>query len=95
MLLHAALRDADPSWRVLFECDLLRLERRADVVVVTDRAIVVLEFKHGARGFEPKDLRQAEDYALDLHDFHAGNRAIRWCRCWSPLKRHRHASSRR
>ena len=75
VLLHAALRDADPSWRVLFECDLLRLEKRVDVVVVTDRAIVVLEFKHGARGFEPKDLRQAEDYALDLHDFHAGSRA--------------------
>ncbi len=75
VLLHAALRDADPSWRVLFECDLLRLEKRADVVVVTDRAILVLEFKHGARAFEPKDERQAEDYALDLHDFHAGSRA--------------------
>ena len=74
-LLHGALRGADPSWRLLFECDLLRLEKRADVVLVTDRAILVLEFKHGARAFEPKDLRQAEDYALDLHDFHAGGRA--------------------
>ncbi|GGJ29460.1 DNA/RNA helicase domain-containing protein [Neoroseomonas lacus] len=74
-LLHVALREADPSWRVLFECDLLRLEKRADVVVVTDRAILVLEFKHGARAFEAQDLRQAEDYALDLHDFHAGSRA--------------------
>lgn len=75
VLLHAALRDADPTWRVLFECDLLRLEKRADVVVVTDRAILVLEFKHGARAFAAADLRQAEDYALDLHDFHAGSRA--------------------
>lgn len=74
-LLHAALRDADRSWRILFECDLLRLEKRADVVVVTDRAVLVFEFKHGACAFEPKDLRQAEDYALDLHDFHAGSRA--------------------
>ena len=75
VLLHAALREADPSWRVLFECDLLRLEKRADVVIVTDRAILVLEFKHGARAFTAADLRQAEDYALDLHDFHAGSRA--------------------
>ena len=75
VLLHAALREADRAWRILFECDLLRLEKRADVVLVTDRAILVLEFKHGARAFEPQDLRQAEDYALDLHDFHAGSRA--------------------
>ena len=73
-ILREALRDADRRWRILFECDLLRLEKRADVVLLTDRAILVLELKHGARGFEPADLRQAEDYALDLHDFHAGSR---------------------
>jgi hypothetical protein len=75
ILLHAALRDAGPAWRVLFECDLLRLEKRADAVILTDRAILVLEFKHGANGYTAQDLRQAEDYALDLHDFHAGSRA--------------------
>lgn len=74
-LLHAALAEAPASWRVLFEYDLLRLEKRIDVVLLTDRAILVLEFKHGARGFAPADLRQAEDYALDLLDFHAGSRA--------------------
>jgi len=68
------LHGADPGWRVLFEVDLLRLEKRADVVLLTDRAILVLEFKHGARRHEAADLRQAEDYALDLHDFHAGSR---------------------
>ena len=73
-LLRAALAEADPGWRLLLECDLLRLERRVDAVLLTDRAILVLEFKHGACGFAPADLRQAEDYALDLHDFHAGSR---------------------
>jgi hypothetical protein len=73
-ILRAALRGADLRWRVLFEVDLLRLEKRADVVLLTDRAILVLEFKHGARRHEAADLRQAEDYALDLHDFHAGSR---------------------
>lgn len=73
-ILQAALRKADPAWRLLLECDLLRLEKRADAVLLTDRAILVLEFKHGARRYEAADLRQAEDYALDLHDFHAGSR---------------------
>jgi hypothetical protein len=43
-------------------------------VLLTDRAILVLEFKHGATSFQADALRQAEDYALDLRDFHAGSR---------------------
>jgi hypothetical protein len=73
-ILAQALHGADPRWQVLFEVDLLRLEKRADVVLLTDRAILVMEFKHRARRHEAADLRQAEDYALDLHDFHAGSR---------------------
>lgn len=73
-ILQAALAAGDPAWRILFEFDLLRLEKRVDAVLLTDRAIVALEFKHGASRFYLADLRQAEDYALDLHDFHAGSR---------------------
>lgn len=68
---------AAPLWRhasLAFEYDMLRLERRIDVVLVTDRAIFVLEFKVGADSVAPADLAQVEDYALDLHDFHAGSR---------------------
>ena len=74
-ILVAALAGAPGTWRVLLECDLLRLEKRVDAVLLTDRAILVLEFKNGARRYDAADLRQAEDYALDLHDFHAGSRA--------------------
>jgi hypothetical protein len=73
-ILQEALAGAEAGWRILFEFDLLRLEKRVDAVLLTDRAIVSLEFKHGATRFEAADLRQAEDYALDLHDFHAGSR---------------------
>ncbi|MDO9711380.1 DNA/RNA helicase domain-containing protein [Paracraurococcus lichenis] len=73
-ILLAALEEAPAGWHLLLECDLLRLEKRIDAVLVTDRAILSLEFKHGAQRFEAADLRQAEDYALDLHDFHAGSR---------------------
>ncbi len=63
------------GWTLLLEYDLLRLEKRADAILLTDRAVVVLEWKDRATTHAPADLRQAEDYALDLHDFHAGCRA--------------------
>jgi hypothetical protein len=74
----AALRDAiaaagGTAWTIALEYDLLRLEKRVDAVVVTDRAILALEFKTGAPS--TATLAEAEDYALDLRDFHAGSRA--------------------
>ncbi|MBR0684163.1 DUF2075 domain-containing protein [Roseomonas eburnea] len=72
--LREALRMAGGAgWTVALEYDLLRLEKRADAVVLTDRAILVLEFKQQDRS--PAALAEAEDYALDLRDFHAGSRA--------------------
>lgn len=73
----AALRDAvaaagGEAWTVALEYDLLRLEKRVDAVVLTDRAILAIEFKTGvATGAM---MAEAEDYALDLRDFHAGSR---------------------
>ncbi|MFC7474582.1 DNA/RNA helicase domain-containing protein [Dankookia sp. GCM10030260] len=60
------------AWTVALEFDLLRLEKRIDAVLLTDRAILCLEFKTAA----PTNaaLAEAEDYALDLRDFHAGSR---------------------
>lgn len=74
-LLRAALHDAPTDWTLALEYDLLRLEARIDAVLLTDRAILVLEFKQGAQRFLPADQKQVEDYALDLHDFHEGSRA--------------------
>ncbi len=61
------------TWTVALEYDLLRLERRIDAVLLSDRAILCLEFKLNDRS--PAARREAEDYALDLRDFHAGSRA--------------------
>ncbi|BDG73961.1 hypothetical protein Rmf_38900 [Roseomonas fluvialis] len=72
--LRAALRAAGgDAWTVALEYDLMRLEKRADAVVLTDRAILVLEFKQADASAAA--LAEAEDYALDLRDFHAGSRA--------------------
>jgi hypothetical protein len=61
------------GWTLAFEYDLLRLEKRIDVVLLTDRAILVLEFKVGATVIRNGDRAQAWDYAQDLLDFHAGS----------------------
>jgi len=74
-LLRTALRDMPGKWRVLFEYPLLRLGRRIDTVLLTERAILVLEFKVGATAISTLDLQQTDDYALDLFDFHAESRA--------------------
>ena len=75
-LLQDALADCDPAWHIFMECDLLRLEKRADAILLTDRAIFVLEFKMGAQKPDLNDLRQTDNYAMDLHDFHAGSRGV-------------------
>jgi hypothetical protein len=73
-LLRRALMGSPPDWRLLLEYPLLRLGRRIDAVLLTDSAIVVLEFKVGAHSFSNIDRQQVEDYALDLLDFHAESR---------------------
>ena len=71
-LREAVLAAGGQKWTIALEYELLRLEKRVDAVVLTDRAIVCLEFKTGAP--DRAMLAEAEDYALDLRDFHAGSR---------------------
>ncbi|MBL6079419.1 DUF2075 domain-containing protein [Belnapia sp. T18] len=74
ILADAADRCDGQDWTIAFEYDLLRLEKRIDAVLLTDRAILVLEFKTGATSVSAADRAQAEDYAQDLFDFHAASR---------------------
>ena len=62
--------DAALNWRILLELPLYRLRRRIDLIVVTPKALVVVELKVGETAFLSADLRQVEEYALDLRDFH-------------------------
>ena len=52
---------------ILLKYPILRLGRRIDAVILTDRAILSLEFKREQADADA--LRQTEDYALDLFDF--------------------------
>jgi hypothetical protein len=72
-LAEAVTEAGGEAWTLALEYDLLRLEKRIDAVVLTDRAILALEFKTAEAS--NATLAEAEDYALDLRDFHAGSRA--------------------
>lgn len=72
--LRPVLQEFPSQWRILFEYPLLRLGRRLDAVLLTERAIFVIEFKAQGHGFDQAARLQAEDYAFDLRDFHAASR---------------------
>jgi len=73
-ILRHAVIDLPDHWQLLLEYPLLRLNVRLDAVLITERAIFVIEFKTMKRSFDKAARIQAEDYALDLRDFHAGSR---------------------
>ena len=55
---------------VCFEFSIPRMGKRADVVLIIAGVIFVIEFKVGADYFSAADKNQANDYALDLKNFH-------------------------
>ena len=69
----AVTANGGAGWTIAVAYDLVRLERRIDAVLLSDRAIFVLECK--SRAADRAALRQVEDYALDLRDFQAGSRS--------------------
>jgi DUF2075 family protein len=66
------------SWHILLEYEIPRLASRIDAVVIAYDIIFVIEYKLDRDKFQLADQRQAEDYALDLKDFHleSNNRLI-------------------
>jgi hypothetical protein len=58
------------EWGLLLEYPIPRRQKRIDGIILAGDIIVVLEFKVGATTYDASAKRQAEDYALDLRDFH-------------------------
>ena len=81
-LLRDALKNAlqtdysASEWAILLEYPLLRLQRRLDVVLLCGQRIVFIEFKVNASTYISADMRQVEDYALDLRDFHEASHLL-------------------
>lgn len=61
---------------MLFEFAIPRMGKRADVVLVVGETVLVLEFKVGAASFDPSAIEQAQDYALDLKNFHRESHSL-------------------
>ncbi len=71
------LLDAQAScgtWSLLLEYPIPRRHKRLDGVLLAADVIFCLEFKTEDKGHSLQSQRQAEDYALDLRDFHAASR---------------------
>ena len=60
------------GWHAALGVRLLRLGRRLDAVLASDRAVLALLVRPGAGAFRAADRAAVEDAALDLADFHAG-----------------------
>ncbi|MEP7281225.1 MAG: DUF2075 domain-containing protein [Rubrivivax sp.] len=62
--------------RIYFEFTVPRLGRRVDTVLLTDRGLVLVEFKVGEAGFTRSAIDQVWDYGLDFKHFHEASHAI-------------------
>lgn len=60
---------------VYFEYNIPRMGRRADVIVLIDDIVFVLEFKTLKSKFTRDAVIQVWDYALDLKNFHEGSKS--------------------
>jgi len=58
---------------IFFEFVIPRMGKRADVVVLLDGLVHVIEFKVGAASFDRAAIDQVHDYTLDLKNFHLGS----------------------
>jgi hypothetical protein len=71
------LQSTDPlllGWHYFLEFEVPRRSRRIDVAIIAHDIIFLVEGKVGATRFERSAIWQAEQYALDMRDFHEGSR---------------------
>ena len=61
---------------IFFEYSIPRLGKRADVILLINNVVIVLEYKVGDKSYERQDLEQVWDYALDLKYFHKKSHAL-------------------
>lgn len=62
------------DWYCFLEFEVPRRSRRIDTLLVAGDLIFLIEWKFGAHEFDRAASWQAEQYALDLRDFHEGSR---------------------
>ena len=68
--LKTKLEECGITGDIIFEYDIIRLGKRIDVILLIKDMVFSLEFKNGKTAFIAQDARQAEDYAIDIKNFH-------------------------
>ena len=64
---------------IIFEYDIVRLGKRIDVILLIRHMVFSLEFKNGKEVFTAQDAQQAEDYAIDIKNFHKESEDLYVC----------------
>ncbi|MBN1683788.1 DUF2075 domain-containing protein, partial [Candidatus Bathyarchaeota archaeon] len=65
------------DWGVLLEYPLYRLRKRIDLILVSKTRLFLIELKVGSDEITSSDIRQTEEYALDLRDFHKASHQLK------------------
>ena len=55
---------------IIFEYSIPRMGKRADIILILNGLIFVIEFKLNENQYKSSDINQCFDYALDLKYFH-------------------------
>lgn len=77
--LQARLQHCQMEGDIIFEYDIVRLGKRIDVILLIRNMVFSLEFKNGKTVYTAKDAQQAEDYALDIKNFHKESENLYVC----------------
>jgi hypothetical protein len=68
------IESGSSRWSLLLEYPIPRRQKRLDAVILAEDVIFCVEFKTEDKTHSLSAQRQAEEYALDLRDFHAMSR---------------------
>lgn len=61
------------NWHIALEYEIPRRQKRPDAIVIASDRILVIEFKFGMDHYEAAAKWQADDYCLNLRDFHSAS----------------------
>lgn len=77
--LQSRLEECGIEGDIIFEYDIVRLGKRIDVILLIRHMVFSLEFKNGKDIFTAQDAQQAEDYAIDIKNFHKESENLYVC----------------
>lgn len=77
--LQRRLEECGIEGDIIFEYDIVRLGKRIDVILLIRHMVFSLEFKNGKNIFTAQDAQQAEDYAIDIKNFHKESEDLYVC----------------